>query len=142
MIYHGLNPVSLLRQINGKLERQWALPEYPGQQQRKFKTHDASVTTIYRTSGEEFYKVTESSFDLAELEVSCYGGSGHVTRQDHLKLRVIQLPCSFWSDGKRMKVRWTPSLGQDRGSIKSGSRCPLGTWYQGFYQSFTGCCQA
>jgi hypothetical protein len=27
------------------------------------------------------------------------------------------------------ELRWTPSLGQDRGYIKSGSRCPQGTWY-------------
>jgi len=25
-------------------------------------------------------------------------------------------------------MRWTPSLGQDRGNIKSGSRYPQGVW--------------
>jgi hypothetical protein len=45
-IYHGLNPVSLLKQINDNLERLWALAERPAHQ-RKVKTHGASVTHIY-----------------------------------------------------------------------------------------------
>jgi hypothetical protein len=43
-IYHGLNPVSLLRQINGNLESLWHLAEHPAHQQRKVKTYEASVT--------------------------------------------------------------------------------------------------
>ena len=46
-IYHGLNPVSLLKQINENLESLWDLAEYPTRQQRKLKTHDVSVTMIY-----------------------------------------------------------------------------------------------
>jgi len=45
-IYHGLNPVSLLKQINENLERLWRLAEYPTHQ-RKVKAHGASVTAIY-----------------------------------------------------------------------------------------------
>jgi len=40
-IYHGLNPVLLLKQINENLERLWNLAEY---QQRKSKTSKALVT--------------------------------------------------------------------------------------------------
>jgi len=43
-IYHGLNPVSLLKQINENLEHLWAMAEYPVQQQRKVRTYQASVT--------------------------------------------------------------------------------------------------
>jgi len=46
-IYHGLNPVLLLKHINENLEKLWSLGEYPMQQRRKVKTHDASVTKIY-----------------------------------------------------------------------------------------------
>jgi len=42
--YHGLNPVTLLKQINENLERLWATAEYPTHQQRKVKTCEASVT--------------------------------------------------------------------------------------------------
>ncbi len=45
-MYHGLNPVALLRQINENLERLWRLAEYPAYQ-RKVKTHGASVTASY-----------------------------------------------------------------------------------------------
>ena len=41
--YHGLNPVSLLEQINENLECLWNLAEHPTHQQRKVKTY-ASVT--------------------------------------------------------------------------------------------------
>lgn len=43
-IYHGLNPVLLLRQINENLEHLWDLAERPAHQQRKVKTYQASVT--------------------------------------------------------------------------------------------------
>ncbi len=43
-VYHGLNPVLLLRQINDNLESLWNLAERPAHQQRKAKTHEASVT--------------------------------------------------------------------------------------------------
>jgi len=43
-IYHGLNPVSLLKQINENLEHLWNLAEYPARQQKKVKTYEASVT--------------------------------------------------------------------------------------------------
>ena len=43
-IYRGLNPVSLLKQINENLERLWDLAEYPAHQQRRVKTYKASVT--------------------------------------------------------------------------------------------------
>jgi len=43
-MYHGLNPVSLLKQINENLERLWAMAEYPTHQQRKVKTDKALVT--------------------------------------------------------------------------------------------------
>ena len=43
-VYHYLNPVLLLKQINGNLESLWNLAEYPGHQQRKAKTPKALVT--------------------------------------------------------------------------------------------------
>jgi len=43
-IYHGLNPVTLLKQINENLEHLWTMAEYPAHQQRKVKTYEASVT--------------------------------------------------------------------------------------------------
>jgi len=42
--YHGLNPVTLLKQINENLEQLWDLAERPTYQQRKVKTYKASVT--------------------------------------------------------------------------------------------------
>ena len=42
-IYHRLNPVLLLKQINDNLERLWNLAEHPAHQQRKVKTYKASV---------------------------------------------------------------------------------------------------
>jgi len=42
--YYGLNPVSLLKQINENLECLWKLAEHPFQQQRKVKTYEALVT--------------------------------------------------------------------------------------------------
>jgi hypothetical protein len=42
-IYHGLNPVSLLRQINENLEDLWDLAERPVLQQRRVKS-EVSVT--------------------------------------------------------------------------------------------------
>jgi hypothetical protein len=45
-IYHGLNPVSLLTQINQNLERLWTLAERPGQQ-TKARTIGNSVTVTY-----------------------------------------------------------------------------------------------
>ena len=42
--YHGLNPVSLLKQINENLEHLWKLAERPASQQRKAKTQGVSVT--------------------------------------------------------------------------------------------------
>jgi len=42
-IYHGLNPVLLLKQINENLERLWDLAEYLAHQQRKVKTYKVSV---------------------------------------------------------------------------------------------------
>ena len=44
--YHGLNPVSLLKQINENLERLWALAERPNPPQ-KGRSHNDSVTLIY-----------------------------------------------------------------------------------------------
>ena len=43
-MYHGLNPVVLLKQINENLEALWRLAQYPGYQQRKTKTSRALVT--------------------------------------------------------------------------------------------------
>ena len=40
----GLNPGSLLKQINENLEHLWNLAEYPAHQQRQAKTYEASVT--------------------------------------------------------------------------------------------------
>ena len=45
-MYHGLNPVSLLKQINENLERLWALAERPTAPQ-KGRAHNDSVTLIY-----------------------------------------------------------------------------------------------
>ena len=45
-IYHGLNPVSLLKQINENLEHLWALAESPAPHQ-KGRPHNDSVTLIY-----------------------------------------------------------------------------------------------
>ena len=45
-MYHGLNPVSLLRQINENLERLWALAERPAQEP-KARPRGSSVTAIY-----------------------------------------------------------------------------------------------
>ena len=42
--YNYLNPVLLLKQINENLEHLWNLGERPVHQQRKVKTHQASVT--------------------------------------------------------------------------------------------------
>jgi hypothetical protein len=44
-MYYGLNPVSLLRQINENLEHLWALAEHPAQQ-HKAKPQNSSVTAI------------------------------------------------------------------------------------------------
>ncbi len=43
-LYHGLNPVLLLKQINENLEQLWAIGEYHVRQQKKVKTYEASVT--------------------------------------------------------------------------------------------------
>jgi len=43
-IYHGLNPVVLLKQINENLEALWKLAQYPAYQQTKVKTGKVSVT--------------------------------------------------------------------------------------------------
>ena len=42
--YYGLNPVTLLKQINENLEHLWNLAEYPAHQQRRVKTYKALVT--------------------------------------------------------------------------------------------------
>jgi len=42
-MYYGLNPVSLLKQINENLERLWNLAEHPIHQWRKVKTNKALV---------------------------------------------------------------------------------------------------
>ena len=42
--YHGLNPATLLKQINENLERLWTTAEYPAHQQRKVKTYEVLVT--------------------------------------------------------------------------------------------------
>jgi len=44
VIYHGLNPVTLLKQINQNLERLWTTAEYPAHLKRKVKTYEALVT--------------------------------------------------------------------------------------------------
>lgn len=46
-VYRGLNPVLLLEQMNGHLERLWRLAEHPAHRQNKTKTQEASVTRIY-----------------------------------------------------------------------------------------------
>ena len=46
-VYRGLNPVLLLEQMNGHLERLWQLAEHPAHQHRNTKTQEASVTRIY-----------------------------------------------------------------------------------------------
>jgi len=43
-MYHGLNPVLLLKQINENLEHLWNLAEHPAHQQRQAKTYEVSVT--------------------------------------------------------------------------------------------------
>jgi hypothetical protein len=43
-IYYGLNPASLLKQINENLERLWDTAERPGYQQGRAKTYEVSVT--------------------------------------------------------------------------------------------------
>jgi hypothetical protein len=43
-MYYGLNPVSLLKQINENLECLWKLAERPAHQQRRVKTSEALVT--------------------------------------------------------------------------------------------------
>jgi len=43
-VYHGLNPVLLLKHINENLETLWNLAEHPAHQQRKAKTYKALVT--------------------------------------------------------------------------------------------------
>jgi len=43
-VYHGLNPVLLLKQINENLETLWNLAEHANHQQRKAKTHKVLVT--------------------------------------------------------------------------------------------------
>jgi hypothetical protein len=43
-IYHVLNPVLLLKQINENLESLWKLAERPANQQKKAKTYEVSVT--------------------------------------------------------------------------------------------------
>ncbi len=43
-VYHGLNPVLLLRQINENLKSLWNLAEHPAHQQRKVKTYETLVT--------------------------------------------------------------------------------------------------
>ena len=48
-IYHGLDPVLLLKQINENLERLWNLAERLGQQ-HKGKSHIDSVTAIYEAT--------------------------------------------------------------------------------------------
>jgi len=42
--YYGLNPVSLLKQINENPEALWKLAEHSARQQRKAKACEASVT--------------------------------------------------------------------------------------------------
>jgi len=42
--YHGLNPITLLKQINENLENLWAMAVYPTHQPRKVKTYEVSVT--------------------------------------------------------------------------------------------------
>jgi len=49
-VYHGLNPVSLLKQINENLEHLWKLAEHPICQQRKAKTCETSVTRFMTQS--------------------------------------------------------------------------------------------
>jgi hypothetical protein len=44
-MYHDLNPVSLLKQINGNLQRLWALAERPAAPQRG-GSHNDSITLI------------------------------------------------------------------------------------------------
>ena len=46
-IYHGLNPVLLLKQINENLEHLWDLAERPVQQHRRAKPPCVSVTATY-----------------------------------------------------------------------------------------------
>jgi len=43
-MYYGLNPVSLLNQINENLECLWKLAERLAHQQRRVKTYEALVT--------------------------------------------------------------------------------------------------
>ena len=43
-MYHRLNPVLLLKQINKNLEHLWNLAEHPAHQQRQAKTYEVSVT--------------------------------------------------------------------------------------------------
>ena len=45
-VYHGLNPVLLLKHINENLETLWNLAEHPAHQQRKAKTYKALVTSF------------------------------------------------------------------------------------------------
>jgi len=43
-MYHGLNPILLLKQIDENLEHLWNMAEHPAHQQRQAKTYEASVT--------------------------------------------------------------------------------------------------
>ena len=45
-IYHGLSPVTLLKQINENLEHLWNLAEHPTHQRKKTKIDDTSVNMI------------------------------------------------------------------------------------------------
>ena len=49
-VYHGLNPVLLLQQINENLECLWRLAERPKHQHTETKNHSVSVTGIYEAT--------------------------------------------------------------------------------------------
>jgi hypothetical protein len=44
--YHGLNPVLLLKQINGNLEKLWRLAEHPGFGSRNYEATRRSLVTV------------------------------------------------------------------------------------------------
>ncbi len=43
-MYHRLNPVLLLKQINENLKHLWNLAEHPAHQQRQAKAYEVSLT--------------------------------------------------------------------------------------------------
>ncbi len=63
-MYHGLNPVLMLKQINKNLESLWRLAERPDTKQKMAKTYQVSVTLIM------------TQFDILTFNISTYNMYG------------------------------------------------------------------